>query len=273
MVNDSEAEWQPGYYTSFDVVIDNHVAEITLNRPEILNRCDRAMHAELPDLFQALRRNRNIRSVVLASTGKIFSAGGDFQLMRNSHADYVHRMESFERGKALVKSILELPVPVIVALHADVIGVGATLVLCCDAVVAARTARISDPHVKIGLVAGDGGAIAWPAAVGILKARRHLITGDPISAEEGYMFGLVTDLVDTAEEALPAARALAQRIAKLAPLAVQGTKKSLSRLMMARVYEVLDYSFEQEGITSQSDDLLEAIDAFEQKRDPVFQGR
>lgn len=265
--------WIQDSYTSFDLTIDGHVAEITLNRPEILNRCDRAMHEELPAVFQSLEKNRDIRAVVLASTGKVFSAGGDFQMMRNSHHDYQHRMESFARGKALVKSILELPVPVVVALHADVIGVGATFVLCCDAVVAAKTAKISDPHVKIGHVAGDGGVVAWPAAAGILKARRHLLTGDPITAEEGYMFGLVTDLVETADDALPAARKLAGRIAKLAPLAVQGTKRSLSRLMMARVFEVLDYSFEQEGITSQSEDLLEAISAFEEKREPVFKGR
>src|SRR5438046_2267814 len=122
MTDAKNEPWTPGVYTTFDLKITGHIAEITLNRPEILNRCDHAMHAELPDVFQSLEKNRDIRAVVLASTGKCFSAGGDFKIMRDSHHDYTKRMESFKLGKALVKGILELPVPVIVALHADVIG-------------------------------------------------------------------------------------------------------------------------------------------------------
>ncbi|WIW89515.1 enoyl-CoA hydratase/isomerase family protein [Sphingobium sp. V4] len=267
------AEWKPETYTTFDLKIDGHVAEIVLNRPELLNRADDPQLKELSGVFRSLATNREIRAVVLASTGKVFSAGGDFELMKKSHEDFIARMDSFARGKELVNSILDLPAPIVVALHADVIGVGSTIVLCCDLVVASKNARISDPHVKIGHVAGDGGCVAWPAAAGILKARRYLLTGDPVPAEDAYTFGLVTDLVEAPEDTLPAARALAQKIAKLAPLAVQGTKRSLSRLMRARVYEVLDYSFEMEGITSQSEDLIEAINAFKEKREPVFKGR
>lgn len=269
----NDATWTPAAYTTFDFEISGHIAEITLKRPELLNRADHEQLTEIAHVFRSLRHNREVRAVVFASTGKVFSAGGDFALMQKSHDDFIARMGSFDRGKELVHSILELHVPIIVALHADVIGVGSTIVLCCDLVVAAKSAKLSDPHVKIGLVAGDGGCVAWPAAAGILRARRYLLTGDPVGAELAYQFGLVTDLVENPEDALPAARKLAEKIAKLPPLAVQGTKRSLSRLMMARVYEVLDYSFEQEGITSQSDDLLEAIAAFKEKREPVYKGR
>lgn len=256
-----------------DVVVEGGVAEITLNRPELMNRVDATLHQVLPDLFEELDKDPSVRAIVLASTGRVFSAGGDFELMLQSHHDQLARFESYERGKRLVRSVLNVHAPVVVALHGDVYGVGATLTLNTDAVVSAPGVKIADPHVQIGLVAGDGGVVAWPAAAGIMRARRHLLTGDPVLAEDAYAWGMISDLVDTAEEVLPAARALAHRIASLPPLAVQGTKRSLARLSMARVYEVLDYSFAQQSITSASDDLLEAIAAFRDKREPRYQGR
>jgi enoyl-CoA hydratase len=249
------------------------VVQVTLNQPDRLNRFDAAMHLELTSLFESLAHESDVRAVVLAATGRSFSAGGDFDLMVANHDDPHQRQETHARGKRLLASILGLSAPIVVALHGDAVGVGATVVLCCDAVVAARGARICDPHVAIGLVAGDGGCVAWPAAVGILRARRHLLTGDPVDAESAYAWGLVTDLVDRPDDALPAAQKLADRIAGLPPLAVQGTKRSLSRLMSARVYEVLDYSFAQQAITSASEDLLEAIAAFKEKRPGDYSGR
>jgi enoyl-CoA hydratase len=266
------AAWDAGTFEALTISVDRHVAEVTLSRPDLLNRADAVLHEELPRAFVRLAANRDIRAVVLASTGKVFSAGGDFALMLAAHDDLITRMETHERGKRLMRSVLELPVPVIVALHGDAIGVGATLVLTCDAVIAARTARLSDPHVNIGLVAGDGGCVAWPAAAGLMRARRYLLTGDLVSAADAHQWGMVTDLVDLPEDTLPAARKLANRIAELPPLAVQGTKRSLSRLALARVYEVLDYSFAQQAITSASDDLIEAIGAFKEKRKPVYKG-
>jgi enoyl-CoA hydratase len=119
-------------------------------------------------------------------------------------------------------------------------GLGATIVLATDAVVAARGAGLSDPHVAVGLVAGDGGCVVWPASAGMLRAKRHLLAGDRLPAEDAFMLGLVTDLVDTAEETLPAARSLAQRMAALPPLA--------------------------------SDDLVEAVTARREQRHPRYRG-
>jgi enoyl-CoA hydratase len=253
--------------------VNDAVAEITLTRPDLLNRFDAELHEVLPDLLETLDKDPGIRAIVLASTGRVFSAGGDFDLMLSSHHDLIKRFESHERGKRLVKSVLTVHAPVIVALHGDVYGVGATVALNADAVVTAPGIKIADPHVRIGLVAGDGGCVAWPSAAGLVRARRHLLTGDPIATEDAYLWGMVSDLVASPDDVLPAARALAARIAGLPPLAVQGTKRSLARLSMARVYEVLDYSFAQHAITSASQDLLEAIAAFKEKRAGVYQGR
>jgi enoyl-CoA hydratase len=211
--------------------------------------------------------------VVLASTGKVFSAGGDFELMRAAQAEVGTRLRIIDDGRRLLTALQSLPQPLIVALHGAAIGLGATVVLSADAVVAARSASLSDPHVALGLVAGDGGCLVWPQAVGMLRARRHLLTGDPVDAATAFTIGLVTDLVDTPDETLPAARALAARIAALPPLAVQGTKRALNRVTQQRAGEVVDLAFAHEETTLASHDLLEAINAFTERRPGVFEGR
>ncbi len=220
-----------------------------------------------------MKRDDATRVVVLASTGKVFSAGGDFDLMRLGHDDPEARRRMVENGRALLGTLLDMPQPVLAALQGPAVGLGATVVLACDAVIAARSAWLADTHVNIGLVAGDGGCIMWPQSVGMLLARRHLLTGDRLAAERAWNVGLVTDLVDHAEEVLPAARALAGRIADLPPLAVQGTKRSLNRVTQHRSSEVLDLSFAHEEATLTSQDLLEAIRAFEEQRPGQYLGR
>jgi enoyl-CoA hydratase len=169
--------------------------------------------------------------------------------------------------------LADVPLPIVVALQGDAIGLGATVALACDAIVASRTVSIADPHVAIGLVAGDGGCVVWPAAAGLLRAKRYLLTGDRLTAEDAWAMGLVTDLVDGPDDVLPAARALAARMAALPPLAVQGTKRALNRVMQARAGEVLDLSFALEAASMASDDLVEAIAAFKERREPKYHGR
>ena len=253
--------------------VDGPVGEITLTRPELLNRFDTALHRDFTELLLELRGRRDLRAVVLASTGKCFSAGGDFELMLAARADISVRTALVDEGRLMFRLLADLALPVVVAMQGDAIGLGATVALACDAIVASRTASISDPHVPIGLVAGDGGCVVWPAAAGILRAKRYLLTGDRLTAEDAWAMGLVTDLVDGPDDVLPAARALAARMAALPPLAVQGTKRALNRLMQQRADEVLDLSFTLEGISMASDDLAEAIAAFKERREPKYQGR
>jgi enoyl-CoA hydratase len=253
--------------------VDGPVGEITLTRPELLNRFDTALHRDFTELLLELRGRRDLRAVVLASTGKCFSAGGDFELMLTARADIDVRTALVDEGRLMFRLLADLALPVVVAMQGDAIGLGATVALSCDAIVASRTAAISDPHVAIGLVAGDGGCVVWPAAVGMLRAKRYLLTGDRLTAEDAWAMGLVTDLVDGPDDALPAARALAARIAALPPLAVQGTKRALNQVVQQRAGEVLDLAFALEGDSMASDDLAEAIAAFKERREPKYQGR
>jgi enoyl-CoA hydratase len=253
--------------------VDGHVGEIVLNRPALLNRFDEELHEAFVDVLAQVRATPDIRAVVLGSTGDVFSAGGDFDLMRKANEDLAFVLEVEQTGRELLLSLVDLPIPIVSAVQGPAIGLGATVALACDCIVASRTAVLADPHVQVGLVAGDGGCLVWPLALGPARAKRFLLTGDRLSAEEAYQFGLVTDLVDTPEETLPAARALAGRMAALPPLAVQGTKMALRNVMRQRAAEVVDLAFAYEVRSMRSEDVLEAIDAFKERRPGVYRGR
>lgn len=255
------------------VVVDGAVATVTLCRPELLNRFDAVLHREFVEAFRIVRAQPAVRAVVLASTGKVFSAGGDFAWMSQMHDDVECRNLALEEGRLLIDTLIGFPMPIVAALHGDAFGLGATVVVGCDAVVASRAASLADTHVLVGLVAGDGGCLLWPQAIGMLRAKRYLLTGDRLDAERAHAMGLVTDLVDESEEVLPASHALAGRLAALPPLAVQGTKRALNSLMQQRAGEVMDVSLAYESMSLASDDLIEALDAFRQKRAATYRGR
>jgi enoyl-CoA hydratase len=249
------------------------LAEIHLACPGKRNAISNTMHAELIRAFLALRDIPGLRAAVFAAQGKVFCAGGDFELILEDRAHPHKRQALAENARQLYKAVTELPVPIVAALQGDAVGLGATLALGCDAIVACRTARISDPHVVIGLAAGDGGCVLWPQLAGLLRAKRYLLSGDRLSAVDAHAMGLVTDLVDTADAVYPAALALAQRIAALPPLAVQATKRALNHGARLRAAEVFDIALELEIDTLFSKDVGEAIAAIRERRPGQFEGR
>src|SRR5207237_9658049 len=131
----------------------------------------------------------------LAWRGDGCQAAGELGLMLPARGDGDVGARLVDEGRLMFRLLAALAVPVVVALQGDAIGLGATVALACDAIVASRTAAISDPHVAVGLVAGDGGCVVWPAAVGMLRAKRYLLTGDRLTAEDAWAIGLVTALV------------------------------------------------------------------------------
>jgi enoyl-CoA hydratase len=261
------------HFSTLDVLVTGHVAEITLNRPAALNSFTHVMHVELKQAFLAVREQVQIRAIILAANGKSFSAGGDFDLILASRDDVTARQEMQSEARPLLMAIADSPIPVIAALQGDAVGLGATIALGADAIVAARLARISDPHVVIGLAAGDGGSVLWPLHIGLLRAKRYLLTGDRLTAEDAYAMGLVTDLVDTPEQVLEAARQLAGRIAALPPLAVQGTKRALNQIFRNRVEEVFEQALAAEMAAFTSEDVAEAIAAIKARRKPIYKGQ
>ena len=253
--------------------IVDKVAEIRLCRPEILNRFDMQLHRELTETLDRIAVDPEVLVVILSSTGRVFSAGGDIKVMLEAAGDIGHRMRMIDEGRHLFRTVADFPKPLVVALAGNSYGLSTSIILLADAIVSCPSVEFSDPHVVMGLVAGDGGTTAWPTAMGMIRAKRHLLTGDPLGAEDAWRLGVVTDLVDTPEEVLPGALALARRIAALPPLAVQLTKRALNKAVMARADEVMDLSFYLEGLSFGTEDLQEAVAAFKEKRPGVWKGR
>ncbi len=260
-------------WTALQLTITGRVAEVRLSRPEVMNRVDMLLHRELTDVLHLLAADEQVLAVVLCSTGRVFSAGGDTSVMLEAAASITHRLTLLDEGRQLFRAFADFPKPLVVALAGNAYGLGSSLILTADAIVSSPAVEFSDPHVQMGLVAGDGGTVAWPSAMGMVRAKRHLLTGDPMTAAEAYRMGIVTDLVDQPEQVLAAAHAVAQKMASLPPLAVQLTKRALNKVMMARVDEALDLSMYLEGVTFGSEDLLEAVAAFKEKRKGVWKGR
>ncbi|VVN97769.1 enoyl-CoA hydratase/isomerase family protein [Pseudomonas fluorescens] len=260
-------------YSTLQFTQDGPVAKILFNRPEILNRMDDVSTAELVDVIERMRRPGDARVLLFASTGKAFSAGGDLEEVRRLATDKDRRFDAWDAGRRLIYGMMEIPVPTVMALQGDAYGLASSIVLSGDIIVASKNVRIGDPHVRVGLSAGDGGCLLWPAAFGMTKAKRHLLTGDPIGAEEAYRLGGVTDLVDTPEEVLPLAERLAAQITELPPMAVQLTKRALNHAMHKQAVDVFEFSLALEQYGMLSEDLLEAIDAFKNKRPPVYRNR
>jgi enoyl-CoA hydratase len=207
---------------------------------------------------------------VLTGKGRAFSAGGDLRWFHHATRDELDVL--FTEARKVIVDFLEVEQPIIAAVNGPATGLGATLALFSDVIFASVEARIGDPHVRIGVVAGDGGAIIWPWLVGAARAKEFLMTGDLLTAEDAHRIGLVNHVVPAAD-LLDKAFALAERLANGPIQAIRGTKISVNKILKETVNLVLDTSLALEKICFTTSDHREAIDAFLEKREPRFTGR
>jgi len=248
------------------------VLKVTIAHPgSPLNAVDQTLHEELAALFRALRRETRARAVLLTGEGRAFSAGGDFAWFPQLQDPEV--LESVRRdGKQMIWDLLDVEVPIVAAVNGPAVGLGASIALLCDVIFAADTATFADPHVRVGIVAGDGGVAIWPLVLGPARAKHYLLTGDAVPAAEAERIGLVNFVVPADELA---ARALeyAQRLAAGAPLALRYTKLAVNKLVKDALNVAFDTSTALEVVTFRSDDHREALAALRAKRKPRFTGR
>lgn len=250
---------------------DGRVLTIALNRPSQRNAVNGRLHLELSRVFGDAQRDNESDIVVLTGNGSAFCAGGDIDWMQES----VDNPEEFERtareGKDIVFSQLDLEKPLICKLNGHATGLGASLALLCDIILCAEEAKIGDPHVSVGLVAGDGGAFIWPQIVGYAKAKKYLLTGELITATEAERIGLVTEVMPRAE--LDAAvDALAQKLAAGATRAIRWSKITTNLPLKALFHAHFDAGIAYECLSNRTTDHAEAVKAFREKRKPVFTG-
>ena len=204
------------------------VAIVTLNRPDQMNAFDSELHEQFPRLIATVDDDPAIRAVVLTCAGRAFSAGGNRDDFARFATDYPARRQAMRQGRRLVDAMVNLEVPIIAAVNGPAVGLGCTLATLCDVVFIADNTFLADPHVKVGLVAGDGSAVTWPLFTSLLRAKEYLLTGRRIPAATAVELGLANHAVP-AGELLEHATALAAEIAALPPQAVRETKSVLNQ--------------------------------------------
>ena len=244
---------------------------VTLNRPETLNAFDLTLHNELAEALAFAKDDPDSDVIVLTGAGRAFSAGGDLAHLANSAANPAAFDHEVQIARTIVLTLLDIAKPVVCRMNGHAVGLGATIALLCDVIFASDKAKIGDPHVGIGLVAGDGGAIVWAQQIGLARAKEYLLTGELLTAAKAAEIGLINHCLPAAE--LDAAvEAFCKKLLAGAQTAIRYTKL-LTNLELKRIAGlVLDQGLAWESETVRSADHREAIAALRDKRAPKFGG-
>src|SRR5215467_2581660 len=249
-----------------------HILVVTLNRPDRRNALDTQMGLDLLELFGSLYVDQeHIRCIVLTGSGsKAFCAGGDLK-QRNNMTD-----ESWQSQHAVFEkmtlALMDCPVPIIAAVNGAAFGGGLEIALSADFIYAARSARFAQSETRLGIMPGAGGTQNLPRACGVRRAKEIIFTAEPFTAEQGYAWGIVNKLCDD-QALIDDTMATARKIAANAPIAVRQAKKSVG--MATQTDLKTGYAFEIEAYNRmvQTEDRIEGVRAFNEKRQPNFKGR
>src|SRR5262245_24534923 len=215
------------------------ILTLSFNRPESLNAINADLHTELSHVFADIAHDQETEVVVLTGKGRAFCAGGDIKWFQDMTTQQLDAL--FVEARKIIIDMLEVEQPIIAAVNGAATGLGATLALFSDVIFAADNAKIGDPHVRVGVVAGDGGAVIWPWLVGAARAKEFLMTGDILTAAEAERIGLINRVVP-ADQLMATAPALAQRFATGRTQAIRGTKASVNKFLRETANLVLDTS-------------------------------
>lgn len=243
---------------------DGPVRRVVVNRPDDLNAVDADLHWALANVWRQLAADRDAEVVVLTGAGRTFSAGGDLDWITTFLDDPVARDESIREGAQIIEEILRFPLPVITAVNGPAVGLGASIAVLADVALISDRAYLADPHVAVGLVAGDGGAAFWPLLSPILRSREYLFTGDRIDAPTAVELGLASRVVPSAELSDEAAR-LAERLAAQPPEALQSTKRVVNMYLSQALSGPMQAGFAAEVVTMQSSEHRDRLLAMRQR--------
>ena len=254
------------------------VAILRIDRPETLNAIGTLDDChDFVAAIQAVGADAGISCMILTGTGRAFSAGGNLKAMHDRTgigpgAQPGDTRDTYRRGvQAITRALMDLEVPAIAAINGHAVGLGCDLACLCDMRIAAATAMFSCSFIKVGLVPGDGGAWSLSRVVGYAMAAELFLTGDRFDAARAKEIGLVSQVVADAD-LMPAAMALATRIAANPARALRLTKRLLREAQTARMSEILELSAAYQAIVHETADHKEAVAAFLDKRPPVFTG-
>jgi enoyl-CoA hydratase len=267
-----------GEYEFLNVAVADRIATIIINRPDRLNAVHNALHHELEQIWLDVRADQDVNAIILTGAGRAFCAGGDVKGMAEGTLSGAAPKKGKGRGRGpiaasngrrVIENMLDVEQPIIGAINGDAIGLGATLALLCDITVASEKARFADTHVKVGIVAGDGGAVIWPLLIGPHRAKEFLMRGNFISGAEAGRIGMVNYAVGP-EDVMSKARELARELADGPTWAIRWSKLAVNKWLKQQANLILDASLAYEMMTFNTKDHQEAVKAFVEKRKPNF---
>jgi len=258
---------------SFETVIfekKENIAYITLNRPQRLNIYNIQMRDDLWEVFGAIKADAEVRAVVLTGTGRAFCAGADLTEFGSAPSVVVARDVRFQRDLwGLLASIEQ---PIVVAINGFCMGSGIEMSMFCDIRIAAEEAQFGLPEVALGMVPAACGTQTVPRMIKPGWAMELMLLCDRISAQEAYRIGLVNRVVPL-NDLMPAAIGLAQEIAAKSPIAVRAAKRAVNQGLGLTLAQGLELEMRLSSLILGSEDRIEGVRAFLEKRPPNFQGR
>jgi len=259
----------------FDV--RDHVAKITINRPERMNGYSEPMIKDLLAAIDSARQDDDVRVLIITGTGRAFCAGGDISGAPDTRSRFHghpmgHLLEMREGFHQLVLSLTRFDKPVIAAINGAAVAGGLTLALCCDLRIASDEARLGDTALKFGLLCDEGGAYFFPRVMGLDRALKMTMLSEVYDAKTALELGLVTEVVPHAKLA-ERADELARRLADGPPLALRTAKRMMYKQLEMTLNNALEDAALNVMITNPSEDVREGTRAFKEKRKPNFKGR
>jgi 2-(1,2-epoxy-1,2-dihydrophenyl)acetyl-CoA isomerase len=259
-----------------NLTIVEGAAIVELNRPEALNAWNQRLGADLLTALRQVASDHSVRAVTITGAGRAFSSGADLkdfsggELTPTGRPDV--RKTLTERYHPIMHAIRDMPKPVVAAVNGAAVGIGCSLALCCDLIVAAEDAYFLLAFVNIGLVADGGSSLLVPSRVGMARATEMAMLGERIAAEKALAWGLINRVVPAGDLGRETS-ALATRLATGPTRSYAGTKRQLNRWLYASMAEQLELEAEIQGEMAETDDFVEGATAFVEKRPARFQGR
>jgi len=250
---------------------DGRILSIILHGTTPMNAVDGEMHHELSRVFLEAQDDPDSDLIILTAEGRAFCAGGDTAWFKAQIEDPRNFRAITPQAKRIINSLLDLEKPIVCRLNGAAAGLGASIALLCDVIVANEAALIGDPHVRVGLVAGDGGAVIWPQLIGFARAKEFLLTGEMLSAKRAAEMGLVNYAVP-ADQLDSKVAEVAGKILANPRWAVRWTKTAANIPLKVLASQISDAAIAYEILSNLTTDRREAVAAFVEKRKPTFGG-
>ncbi len=254
---------------SFENIIlekEEGIATVTFNRPDAMNALNNQTRAEFGQVMKELETDDDVKVIILTGAGKSFVAGSDIKEFNQTTPYAAHNINR------LGQICENMPKPVIAAVNGFCLGGGLEIAMGCDIIIASEKAKFGQTEVNVGVIPGGGGTQRLQRLIGVCRAKELIFTGGIIRAEEADRIGLVNKVVPM-DELMPAAKETAGKIATKSPAVLKLAKEAINRGMNTNLESGLAYEREMYSLSLSLEDKTEGVNAFIEKRDPVFKGK